>query len=370
MKTTLIRKTAIKEAMRKNMKSTALTTIFCAAALLLIINACDRRPLENEFAEMALIPVRIDWSKSGIDVTSPDGNGLVHRVSVRFFPTDGSPAFDRYLETNVLEEIIEVPPGNYNVVVFNESVHDVYWEDAIYFSDVNDYNNFAANIVTDNAANYPLYVPLYGEQFIVEPYKLASWSLGNFEVTREMVIYSRSITNRNSLSRSEVNNALTYVTMRPLTYNVTVVARVENLCSAQQIQTAMRGFSSKVYMASARTEQIPVTHIFNLNGRVWDDPANPVHGTTRKTFLSFGQLPQPFEYWVNLDVLFVTGERFVPSQPLLFNVTEQVNNESDVSVGIDVNINIDIDIAIDIELPYVEGGIHVGEWDDENVILQ
>ena len=346
----------------------AFTTIFYAALLSLIINACERRPLEDDFAQTALIPVKIDWSKSGIDVTTPDGNGLVHRVSLRFFPTDGSPAFDRYLETNVIEGVIEVPIGKYNVVVFNESVHDVYWEDAIYFTDVNNYNNFAANIVADSPANYPLYTPIPGETLIVEPYRLASWNLDNFEVTREMVTYSRS-RNRNSLARAEGCDKLTCVVMRPLTYNVTVVARVENLCSAQQVQTAMRGFSSKVYMASARTEQIPVTHIFNLNGRVWDDPANPVHGTTRKTFLSFGRLPQVAQYWINLDILFVTGEFFLPPRPLLFNVTEQVG-ESEVSVGIDVNININIDIAIDISLPYVEGGIHVGEWDDEYITLQ
>ena len=354
---------------RTILKTATLWSILLVGVTAQLFTACDRRPLEDEFAEMALIPVRIDWSKSGIAVTSPGGNDLVHRVSLRFFPVDGSPVFDRYLETNVIEGTIEVPIGKYNVVVFNESVHDVYWGDAIYFTDINDYNNFAANIVPDNAANYPLYTPVYSERFIVEPYKLASWNLDNFEVTKEMVTYSRTATNRNSLSRAEGCDKLTCIVMRPLTYNVTVVAKVENLSSAQQIQAAMRGFSSKVYMASARTEQNPVTHIFNLNGRVWDDPANPIHGTTRKTFLSFGRLPQPFEYWVNLDVLFVTGELFVPPQPLLFNVTEQVG-ESEVSVGIDVNINIDIDINLNISLPYVEGGIHVGEWDDEVIILQ
>ena len=346
----------------------AFTTIFYATLLSLIIISCDRRPLEDEFAETALIPVKIDWSKSGIAVTQPDGNGLVHRVSLRFFPTNGAHPFDRYLETNVIEGEIEIPVGKYNVVVFNESVHDVYWEDAIYFSDVENYNTFAANIVPTDAANYPLYTPLYGEQFIVEPYRLASWNLDNFEITREMITYSRS-RNRSSSARAEGCDKLTCIVMRPLTYNVNVVAKVENLCSAQQIQTAMRGFSSKVYMASAQTEQTPVTYIFNLNGRTWDNPANPVHGTTRKSFLSFGRLPQPSQYWINLDMLFTTGELYSPEQPLLYNVSEQVNNSGD-AVGIDVNININIDINLNISLPYVEGGIHVGEWDDEEIILQ
>ena len=333
----------------------------------IIFSACERRPLEDEYFETALIPVRIDWRRSGIAVTQPDGNGLVHRVSIRFFPKDGSPAFDRYLETNVIEGEINVPPGRYSVVIFNEAVSDIYWEDVIFFTDVNDYDRFAANIVPD-AATYPFYTSLYGERFVVEPFRLASWSLGDFEVTRDMIKSTRYTGTRSGGSVSSNDRyALLDVEMRPLTYNVNVVAHVENLCSAQLIQTAMRGFSSKVYMASALTEQVPVTHIFSLNGRTWDDPANPIDGTTRKSFLSFGRLPQTSQYFLNMDVLFVTGELYTPPTPFLFNVTDQIES-SGVSVGIDVNIN--IDMAIDIALPYVEGGIYVGDWDDENIILQ
>jgi len=332
-----------------------------------IFMACERRPLENEYFETARIPVKIDWSKSGIAVTSPDGNGLVHRVSIRFFPKDGSPIFDRYLETNVIEGNIDVPIGKYSIVIFNESVHDIYWEDAIYFTNVDDYDNFAANVVQDNAVNYPLYTSLYNERLVVEPYKLASWSLDDFEVTQEMVTRTRAAGSRGVPTRADNSDALMDVKMRPLTYNVNVIAKVQNLCSAQLIQTAMRGFSTKVYMASALTEQEPATHIFSLNGRIWDDPANPIHGTTRKSFLSFGCLPSTAQYWLNLDVLFVTGELYVPAQPFLYDVTNQVEASSGI---MGVNVNINIDINIDIALPYVEGGIHVGEWDDENIILQ
>ena len=355
------------------MKKYLIITLATLAVIVtgIIFSACERRPLEDEYFETALIPVRIDWRRSGIAVTQPDGNGLVHRVSVRFFPLDGSPAFDRYLETNVIEGEIAVPIGQYRIVIFNESVDDTYWDDVIQFSDINDFDRFAANIVPDDVANYPLYTPLTNEQFIVEPFRLASWSLDYFEVTKELVASTRKPASRGTppSSGSSLSDryALLDVEMRPLTYNVNVSAHVKNLCSTQLIQTAMRGFSSKVYMASAVTEQTPSTHIFKLNGRTWDDPANPVDGTTRKSFLSFGRLPQAANYWINLDVLFVTGELYAPATPFLYDVTPQVD-ASGISVGIDVNI--DIDIKLNIDLPYVEGGIHVGEWDDENITLQ
>ena len=329
-----------------------------AVVLSLIITACERRPLEEEYYESALIPVKIDWSRSGIPVTDAGGSGYVHRVSLRFFPKDGSPAFDRYLETNVIEGVIAVPIGEYSVVVFNESVYDIYWEDAIYFTEIDDYNNFAANIVTDDASNYPLYTPLSGENLIVEPFMLASWSIDDFSVTRDMVRQTNWQKNGTRAPQAnDMMNALTKIVMRQLTYVVTVTVQVENLCSVQHIQCAARGFAQKVYMASARTVQVPATHIFLLNGRRWDD-ASQINGTVEKSFLSFGQLPQPSEYWLNLNVLFTTGELY--DQPLLYDVSNRVLNQ----------IQMDINLNLNIKLPYIEGGIHVGNWDDENIILQ
>lgn len=321
--------------------------------------SCERRPLEEEFYETALIPVKIDWSKSGIPVTEPDGSGYVHRVSIRFFPKDGSPAFDRYLESNVIEGRIEVPIGEYSVVIFNESVRDMYWDDAIMFSDIDDYSNFSATIKYDNLENYPFYNPVLGEKVIVEPFLLSSWSLETFNVTEEMVLITRDVTStQKSTEADEMINALSNVVMRHLTHNVTVTAKVKNLVSAQLIQGALRSFAGKVYLASAQTEEVPVTYVFKLNSRRWDDAAK-INGTVSKSFLSFGRFPQNEQYWLNMDVIFVTGERY--NQPLLFDVT------SKVTVQPRENINIAIDV--NCELPFVEGGVDVGEWDDEEIII-
>lgn len=344
------------------MKNKILSLALIAGFAALLAAGCERRPLEDEYAESALIPVRIDWTKSGIPVTDPTGSGLVHRVSLRFFPKDGSAAFDRFMETNVIEGSVEVPVGEYSVVVFNESVHDAWWEDAVVFSGMDSYDDFAATIVTDSEANYPFYAPLAEETLIVEPYRLASWSLDEFNVTDEMVKQTRYTGGGTYAGPTDEQvNALTRITMRRLTYNVTVKAEVQNLCSAQLIQSAVRGFARKVYMASAQTTQEPGTHVLKLNNRQWTDAAQR-DGTVTKSFLSFGRLPGESQYAVNLDVVFVTGEVYEPTQSMLYDVTDQVLDSP--------QINIDINIDLRLQLPYVEGGIHVGDWDDEEINLQ
>lgn len=321
----------------------------------MILAGCERRPLTEELAESVLIPVKIDWSNSGIPVADPSGSGYVHRVSLRFFPKDGGKPFDRYLESNVMEGEIEVPVGEYSVVVFNESVYDAWWEDAIIFSNIDSYDDFAATIVADDAANWPHYTLLAGENLIVEPFMLSSWSIGDFKVTEQMLKQTHAGVTRTD----DDSQALTKIVMRQLTFNVTVTAWVENLVSAQLIQGAARGFANTVMMASGKTGHTTGTHVFKLNNRRWDD-SQQKNGTVSKEFLSFGRLTDASKYWLNMDVLFTTGALY--DQPQLFDVTDQVLENP--------NINININIDVDVRLPYIEGGIHVGDWDDEDITIQ
>ncbi|MDR2935761.1 MAG: DUF5119 domain-containing protein [Rikenellaceae bacterium] len=355
------------------------------AACAALLGSCERRPLEeDDIMTTALIPVRVDWSRSNIPVTEADltGGSHVHRVSLRFYPEDGSPVFERHLEGNIFEGQVELPVGRYRVIAMNESVDDVsYWEDAITFSDADDYDRFVATInplpAAERAERFPFYRPAAGENVVVEPLRLASWSLDDFEVTEEMVAVSRGYRAAASDSTEEMLGALTRVAMRNLTYNVNVTAHVKNLVSAQAMHTAVSGLAGKVYLASARTERHPSTHLFLLNGRTWD--TNNTDGTTRKSFLSFGRLPQDAaaeSYRIALDVLLVTGELYTASGPMLFDVTKQVRASS----GTDINLYIPeesespdkpgfSDKPGSIDLPYVEGGINVGDWDDEEIEL-
>lgn len=336
--------------------------------VMLSATSCERRPLEDdELPLAALIPVKIDWSKSGIDVASHNGGSGVHRVSLRFYPKDSKqPVFDLYLEGNVTEGQIAVPVGVYSVIVFNESVDDKgYWEGKVNFTDVNSYMDFAANAVPYDVATreqqFPFYQPQTGEKLINEPLNLASWCLDEFRVTEKMVPVSYGQQKASFLSADENDMfyALTHITMRALVRPLIVTAQVKNLVSAQTNYFAMRGLASKVYMASGLTTQTPSTHLFTLNGRQYMQGGKD--GTTSKTFLCFGRTLAPESYKLAADVLFVTGELYNPTPPLRFDVTDQVI--------LDYHNRLTIKVDISYELPYVEGGIGVDEWDDEDKVI-
>ena len=338
----------------------------------LLIDSCERRPLEDdENPKAAAINVKIDWSKSGLNPDTRDGGNGVHRASLRFFPKDNSPVFDLYLEGNVKEGQILVPVGKYSVIVFNESVYDKsYWEGAITFTDVNSFDNFAAHAVPFSAAqrtkDFPFYVPRQGEEFIVEPLHLASWSIEHFEVTEKMIMVSHGERQPFYLSdeENEMLNALTKIVMRALTRPVNVTAQVENMISTHIAYMSMQGFANKVYMASARTTYNPTTYLFTFDRRKYD--SNGRDGVMNSRFLSFGRTPSstanPESYKIAADILFITGDRHQPQQPLLFDVTGQVLKDYDTKI--------DIDLYINFSLPYVEGGIAVDEWEDDVYTLE
>lgn len=324
---------------------------------------CMRRPLMDLDGETALIPVKIDWSQSNIDVSEddPTGSGLVHRVSLRFFPEDGSPVFERYLEGNIFEGTVRVPVGRYDVVVMNESVSDVlYWEDAMTFSDVDDFDSFAATLnpmpAEDMASEFPFYRPEEGENTVVEPFSLASWSMEGFEVTEEMA--TRSVASR----AGGTPDALTGIVMRCLTYDVNVSARMINLVSAQRIHLAAKGFARKVFIASARTAADPSVYLFML-GPSYAEPGDK-NGTASRSYLSFGRVPTAgARYGMSMDILLTDGVLYTDDAPLLFDVTGQVE------AGTGTQINIDLTVDDSIDLPEVEGGIAVDDWDDDQITL-
>ena len=339
---------------------------------MLLESACERRPLDDdELPRAASIHVRIDWSRSGLIPASakdPD----VHRVSIRFFPkSDDMPVFDLFLEGNVTEGTILVPIGRYSVIVFNESVDDIaFWQDGITFTDANSYSKFAANAIPLPDAKrkelFPFYQPGSGERIIADPIPLASWSLDDFEVTEGMVLVSHGEKSADYLSSEENDmlDALINVVMRALTRPVNVTAQIGNLVSSHINYLAMKGLANKVYMASGLTTQSPSTCLFTLNRRKYD--ADGKNGMAGATFLSFGRTPgsgnEKESYLIAGNVLFITGELYKPTPPLLFDVTGQVLlNYSD---------KMSIDVKISYNLPFVEGGIGVDDWEDDVYTLK
>jgi hypothetical protein len=320
-----------------------LSTLLLAASASCVRESWDETCLD---VRSVPIPVRIDWSRSGINTANERTTEAVDRVSIRFFPLDGSPAFDRYLDTDVIEGTIDVPPGRYAVVVFNESIYDeAWWDGRIRFADTESYAGFAAHAVPYDEAlreqRFPHYRHRQGERIAVEPLPLASWSLDELEVTPQTPV------------RAAESGALSRIVMRPLTHRADIEVRVENLASAHSIHGARQGFASTVYMASGRTAD-PSTGLFTLNGRRYE--SDGPNGTVHASFLTFGRTPPPESYRLEMDVLLMDGRWYTDPGPPPFDVTGQVTASGE---------DPDIAIRLGLTLPRVAGGIAVDEWKEQ-----
>jgi hypothetical protein len=328
------------------------------ALITMLFGSCTHRPIvepEQYSGETAPLRVRIDWSRSGINETNRANSDQVHRVSVRFFPKDGSQAFDQYLELDVTQGEVRVPKGEYSVVVFNESIHDEgYWGENIGFVGVDSYDDFAAEALDyqEEARGrfFPEFQPAPEERTMVEPLPLASWSLDELVITEAMI------------KGREVCNALMDVRMRRLTPMVSVEAQVENLSSAVVHYVTGRGFAGRVKMASAKTEN-PSTQLFTI--RAVDHQYYTVDGPdgiATRSVRTFGRTTETEHerYELDFDVVLVSGDEY-KNDGLRFDVTDQMTVFKQGE---------DIGLKAHYTLPLYESvsPVTVTAWGDEEVI--
>jgi hypothetical protein len=336
-------------------------------AVIGIMQGCERRPLEGNFdPETALIPVHIDWSKSGVPVEQ------MHRASILLFPEAGGEVLEYRMEKSLTDDEIQVPVGVYSVIVFNETIDPTDWE-FIDFTDKDSYQNFAAVAlpVTESrgfysrADNLPL---------IENPDPLAVWSLARFEVTKEILLRSRS-RSRSSRAASRAEEALdetidglSNIVPTPRIETMTITAQVTNLASSMQVTGILDGMSTGVYMASGEKMTTTGAHAFILNGRVYDE--NEKDGTTTKTFNIFGRKPPTAHIDLYIDFLLNDGILH-PRQS--FDATDMITSIPDTAPPADkIEIGYsDLPPDHPIELPDmdVNAGINVGEWNDVIVPL-
>ena len=331
--------------------------LFMAAALLL--TGCQRRELYDELNYTAVIPVRIDWSLSGVDAQK------MHRASVWFFPKDGTAPLEYRLEKDLTYDELNVPAGVYSVLIFNETVDNEDWN-AVTFQGIDKYETFAAMGVPDMVRGF--YTRSDDSPMIKNPEPLAAWSLGKFEITTEMVERTREIVStRSARTLEDLVPTLTQVKPLPRYERMTVVAYVHNLSSSMQATGKLDGMASGVYMASGEKTHVRAIHTFVLNGRQYDP--NDVDGTTRRTFNIFGVLPATMAHEVldilDIDFLLTDGTMHPKEQ---FYVAEMIEQEPNALVPSNV-VNVGYTLKGDdhpIVLPNMDvtAGVVVNDWDE------
>ncbi len=338
---------------------------------LVISLGCTRRPLSykgcpnNRSTEVATIAVSVDWTISGFDTSdlSRSDEDFIHRVSFRFFPLDGSPPFERYIEDDVEVGEIVVPAGIYSVVVYNESINDSYWHGSINFVDCDSFERFAAEIDTEEQDSFGFYTPTEGENLAAEPFKLASAAIEHFEVSKAMCGSDPSAW---SAYDKEQAAQLSPVVPRPLTCYTTIEVATERLSSASSIRASLSGLAHRVFMASGESDTETTTHINELTQVKWHDPNEQLHGTISERFLTFTTPTSSTTHTLTLDVILVDGTRHYPTEEMIYDVTDQITQSA---LGIATRYaEQDLRASVALSLPEVAGDVEVNDWGDDNVI--
>ncbi len=340
--------------------------VLMSAAVL--VGGCKYQPIlerPREYVE-AQIPVKVNWDTSGFDVTDTGKSKQSTEIEIlkttfRFFPKDGSSPFERYIGDghSITEGYIEVPKGEYSVIVMNDQINDARWEgtesggvQTLAFENVDSYDDFAAFVHISDQVSSGYYWPENLYRYISLPMRISTYSIDNFVVTDSMVNYRPDL-GKGSLSEQEMEYYLSLsrqfpsdtngLDMRKLCYDVDVELRIQNLSSValDGLKGGVIGFANKVNMRSglgfiepalgAHTLQY---FTFSQRGK-WVDPQGrelpdgwqpaagdntyrDYSGSAYANYLTLGRnLVSGYEqYGVQLDFMYIDGTLRDRSLPL------------------------------------------------------
>lgn len=330
--------------------------IFTMLLCVWVLVGCERRPLEDEMGSLASVPFTFDWSKSGLDESE------MHRASICFFPHDGSASFAWHMQGDLTKASVPLSVGKYSIIVFNETTDEWDWE-RIAFEGKEKYETFHVYAVKDNFKG--LYTRADESDIRKTPEALASWSLDEFEVTPDMIAYTRGTKSR-SINQDVVGKSLESVsgiTPKPLTLSVHVTAYVHNLKSAVRCSAALSGATGKVSLATGRPVPGSVTHIFIMNNRKYDSEGS-LNGTIEANLLLFKFVEEDIKNSLELNFELHDG---TVTDPEIFDISDQIDKEK---TTIEVNIGIkekdpdnpEADRPIVLPLIEVDNDVKVDDW--------
>ena len=337
--------------------------------LLLSLVGCERRPLEEESYDRAVIPVTIDWVT--LAKLDPDKNKEdVYRASVWFFSKDGAvfdgKSYKEFRFSDPRSGEVTLPMGHYSIIIFNNSIDE--FSDNVGFRGTDAYDTFEyyAKPATDSRA---------GMNPVLEPDILAAWRIADYEVTPEMVRETRGLSStlteeERAQAQSDLKKLLNLQPER-LTYTVHAKAYISYLKSCSKPADAVLiGMAHSVKLASKEVSMTPSSFSFQMNNRKYDT-ANPKNGWIEAYFETLGMLAEPIDYSLTLRFTLIgsyNGSTSFPASsasPFTFDVTGQLRSHPSAS---DADYYIELNKDEDITLPeLIPGGFtpSIGDWGDD-----
>lgn len=325
--------------------------------MLLGVSGCERRHVLGKVGTIAMVPVHIDWSKSGLKIED------ISRVTVRVFPHNGSPAYNFVMQESKTDDVIPLVVGKYSFVIFNETTDPNDWNSLV-FENADKYEAFMVTTADDSFKG--LFSKVQGDIIRKSPDPLAVFSIDEFEVTPQMVSDNSALT-----GGAQEITPLTDVVPVSVVKHIRIIARVVNLVSAQKSSGAIKGAVRSIQMSTRKPIEAPVNNVFIMNGRKYDNPAAPKDGTIGALVTIFD--PSNVENLKAdfcLDFLLYDGSA-TPTE--VFDITSDLKTDNDeVSVelgGMVEDRPHDRPIILPV-VPMAGDNIGVDDWSDVVIPLQ
>ncbi|MFR9515475.1 MAG: DUF5119 domain-containing protein, partial [Rikenellaceae bacterium] len=317
----------------------------------------------------------------------------LYSASIWLFPTESSTYQGAPLEYKLSDpehEYIEIPIGEYNVLVFNKTVSD--YTANVGFRGTDSYETFEYYVNSSTKAT--LFNSKGSDQESAsEPDMLAAWSFDEGETLKvtfneigyyEKVAELRSRTKGNDDVSTKVTaddfselsdelKQLLYITPERVVHNVTLHEEVENLHSASFAQANLNGLSSSVKLSSKSYSSATSSHVVTFTNKYYTDSDNE-DGYMTGSINVIGPLEEESDY--SVEVIFTLyeecdGSLTYPTPPadgFLFDVSDQVN---EAIIDLDKSFTIYLD---QVALPYIMNkgdsgfNVTVTDWGDPTVV--
>jgi hypothetical protein len=315
----------------------------------IVMNSCQREHLYYGSNDTAGIKIDLNWNKSQL---SPNG------ATIAAFREDGTlyKIFDPF--NNPTSGIIELPQGTYNLIAFNNTIGE--FEGSIGFTGTDSWSTFTAYAVTDLDRTAKL-GGNDNDPIVKELDTLAIERFMGLNVTTDMINYYHDRPDGNiGIAKTIELSPKRVISMFHVKVHVKGLKYAKNNTIA-----LLRGMAGAYYPGLDKYSSFSVTHMFNLNSRIYDDITN-TDGTISASLLTFGiherESNPDAKYYLDLIFTLINGQKYSVS----FDITDKLK----VSEDVQIELNLDLEI----ELPTIigeDGGfdIDVDDWDEEVVVI-
>lgn len=271
--------------------------------LLFLLCSCERRPL-TYYSENSL-HVSVDWSKADLDEESEYGATLI------FYPRDGGTP-KTVLMGNRHETTVNLPPGHYNVLLFNRSFEDF---GGIAFRGKDLFHTLEAYAKQVESRS--------GTRIILHaPEKLA------VDVAEDIVA-----------------NEDMHFTPRKLTRTIEVQIHVKGLKNIREAVCTMDGLPVSIFLSSGKTSGEAASHTFELGNPVYNEGSSE-DGILSGSFNVFG-FDAETDHELQFSALLVDNKTQVQQSFPCLNITETEDEKGNITLNVKAKVpesipNIDI----------------------------